>query len=121
MIAITGHARRQQADRKIGLDEIKETLRCPEKARESYDDCFVFIKHVDDRRIKVVFTFNDGGGIRVVTVGDETPRPAEMPGIAVSDAVLACAAGATRGDPSERELMRERIAADAGPPSLLGG
>jgi hypothetical protein len=99
---LTYHAEIQRRERKIELDEIRQTLRAPERARESRDDCFIFTKHVNDRRIKVVFSFRGHRGDAViVTVGDEAPRDSERRDIGVSDGVLACAALSTRGERGE--------------------
>jgi len=96
-VRITAHANAQRRERRIEFDEIRECLRAPERARESRDDCFVFTKHVNARRIKVVFSFRRDGDTSIVTVGDGPSRVTEQRSIEVCDAVLACAALSTRG------------------------
>jgi hypothetical protein len=93
---LTLHAEKQRAARKIDLDEIRQTMRAPERARLSRDEAFIFTKHVSGRRVKVVFTFAEDGDTLVITVGDEKARPCETRAIVVGDIVLAAAAVSTR-------------------------
>lgn len=103
---LTYHAEVQRRERKIDLEEIRECMRAPERARESRDDCYIFTKHVGDRRIKVVFSFRGyQGDAQIVTVGDEPRRVGESRAIEVSDGVLACAALSTRGERGQRRTF----------------
>lgn len=111
---LTYHAEKQRAERKIDVDEIREVMRAPERARESRDECFIYTKHVNGRRIKVVFSFSGYmGDTNVVTVGDEAPRVGERRDIRVSSGVLACAALSTRGERGEYKPYAEPVAMGA--------
>lgn len=110
---ITAHANEQRHSRGITFDEIRETLRAPERARPSASDdtCYIFTKHVEQddgtrRRIKVVFSFRYDGDTSVVTVGDG-PERRESRTVEVNDAVLACAALSTRAPRDVVALERE--------------